>query len=152
MILDGLTVISHNQLDYKISEKFHQPEMSVIADTINQMAKDLKYNIERVHTFEKLQTEAEYAELQAKFNPHFLYNTLEIFRRRCYQNGDEETANLIAETAAIFRGFIGAEKFIPIRNELSFCKRYMSVYHARYGDAVKITFDIDSEVLQYGVI
>lgn len=152
VILAGLTALGNNQLDYRISEKFYQPEMVAIAAAINRMAETLDDNIHCMLKFEKLQAEAEFAELQSKFNPHFLYNTLEIFRKRCYENGDEETANMIAETAAIFRGFIGAKNFIPIRQELAFCKRYLAIYHARYENTVEILLDVDTEVLQYGII
>ena len=32
------------------------------------------------------------------------------------------------------------------------CKRYLAIYHARYGDTVEISYDIDTKVLQYGII
>lgn len=151
-ILNGLTILGNDQLDYRISKKFHQPEMLAIAKAINGMAEALEDTVESKIRFEKLQAEAEFSSLQAKFNPHFLYNTLEIFRKRCYQNGDEETADMIAETAMLFRGFIGGKKFIPIREELSFCKRYLAIYYERYRDTVKIMYNVDTDVLQYGII
>ena len=91
-------------------------------------------------------------ELQAKFNPHFLYNSLDVFRARCYEKGDDETAELIAQTASVFRGFIGAQTFIPLQQELAFSQRYLAVYRARHNDAMQILYDIDKEVLQYGII
>lgn len=152
VIRDGLDILGQNQLNYRIHEKFNQPELAAIADAINQMTASLQDNIERTHEYEQRQIKSELQELQAKFNPHFLYNTLEIFRARCYQNGDDETAELIAQTAAIFRGFIGSRTFIPIQEELAFGKRYMVLFKARYGDSVKVLYDIDTEVLQYGII
>lgn len=148
----GLKLLGENRLNYRIKGTFAQPEFAVIADAVNTMAQKLKENIERTHEYEQRQIKSELQELQAKFNPHFLYNTLDLFRCRCYQNGDEETAELIAQTAAIFRGFIGSKTFIPIQEELAFCGRYLSLFQARYGDSVKILYDIDSEVLSYGII
>lgn len=152
VIQEGLEHLGKNELDYRLPMRFHQPELTVIAASVNDMAVNLQDMIEKVYYYDLKQKEAELQELQAKFNPHFLYNTLEIFRARCYENDDPETAELIAQTAAIFRGFIGSRSFIPIREELLFSKRYLALFRARYDDEVQVLYDIDSEVLEYGII
>lgn len=152
VIRGGLENIGQNNLDYRIKGKFRQNGFQEIADSINAMTQSLQENIQRAYEYELKQKDAEMQELQAKFNPHFLYNSLDMFRARCYQNGDEETADLIAQTAAIFRGFIGSRTFVPLREELAFSKRYLSLFRARYGEIVQVLYDIDSEVLEYGVV
>ena len=106
IIRRGLVRIGENHLESRIEGKFYQGGFSEIAAAINAMAESLKENIDRAYYYELKQKETELQELQAKFNPHFLYNTLELFCARCYQNGDEDTAELIAQTAAIFRGLL----------------------------------------------
>lgn len=152
IIRDGLSQIGQKQFDYRITGPFFQDSFADIADSINQMAQSLKENIDRAYFYELKQKEAELQELQAKFNPHFLYNSLELFRARCYQNGDPETAELIAQTASIFRGFIGSRTFIPIQEELAFSKRYLTLFRARFDDDTQVLYDIDTEVLEYGII
>jgi hypothetical protein len=120
--------------------------------SISILAFNLKKSSDRAYYYELKQRDAELSELQSKFNPHFLYNSLEIFRVRCQKNGDHETADLITLLAGIFRGFIGSKTFIPIQEELAFCKRYLALFHARYGESVRILYDIDTPVLQYGII
>lgn len=148
----GLQELGDNHLDYRIHDPFTQPDFRQIADAVNAMAQSLKENIERVYEYQMKQREAEMQELQAKFNPHFLYNSLEMFRAKCYENGDEETADLIAQTAAIFRGFINPKTFIPISEELAFSRRYLALLRARYGDSVEICYDMEPEVMEYGII
>lgn len=152
VIQSGLARLGSNELDYRLPMHFRQPELTIIAGAINQMAGDLQQMIARVYDYELRRREAELQELQAKFNPHFLYNTLEIFRARCYENGDEETAELIAQTAANFRGLIGSRNFIPMQEELSSSKRYIALGRARHDDEVEVQYDIYTEVLQYGII
>ncbi|MDO5425190.1 MAG: sensor histidine kinase [Eubacteriales bacterium] len=152
IIRTGLWQIGQKNLDYRIEGNFQQSGFAEIADSINDMAQSLKENIERAYEYELRQKEAEMQELQAKFNPHFLYNSLEMFRARCYQNKDEETAELIAQTASIFRGFLAGRTFIPLQEELAFNKRYLALFHARYGDKVEVLYDFDTEVLEYGII
>lgn len=152
VIRGGLARLGSNELDYRLPMNFRQPELTVIAGSINQMAADLQQMIERVYDYELRRKEAELQELQAKFNPHFLYNTLEIFRARCYEHGDEETADLIAQTAANFRSLIGSRNFIPMQEELNASKRYLSLGRARHDDEVEVEYDIDTRVLQFGII
>ena len=152
IIRAGLKQIGQKKLDYRIRGNFRQSGFQEIAEEINDMAQSLKENIDRAYEYELRQKEAEMQELQAKFNPHFLYNSLDMFRARCYQNGDEETAELIAQTASIFRGFIGGRTFVPIQEELAFGKKYLALFHARYGEKVQVLYDFDTEVLEYGII
>lgn len=151
-IRDGLDALGQNRLDYRIGGNFYQAAFADIAHSINKMAESLKENIDKAYYYQLKHKEAEMQELQAKFNPHFLYNSLDVFRARCYENGDDETAELIAQTASVFRGFIGAQTFIPLQQELAFSQRYLAIYRARHNDAMQILYDIDKEVLQYGII
>lgn len=152
IIREGLDKIGQKQFDFRITGPFFQNSFADIADSINEMAQSLKENIDRAYFYELKQKEAELQELQSKFNPHFLYNSLELFRARCYQNGDPETAELIAQTASIFRGYIGSRTFIPIQEELAFSRRYLALFSARFDNDTQILYDIDTEVLQYGII
>ena len=152
VIQHGLDYISANHLDYRITTKFKQSGLPEIANAVNQMTHRLQENINRAYHYEIKQKDAELAELQAKFNPHFLYNALEMIRSRCYQNQDIEAAELITQLSAIFRGFIGSKTFIPLQEELAFSKRYLSLFSAIYGDLVQIRYDFDTEVLAYGII
>ncbi len=152
IIRGGLEQIGENHLEYRLPTDLRQNDFSVIAESINRMAANLNENIEKLYSYELKQKESELAELQSKFNPHFLYNSLEMLRSRCYQHGDGETAELISNLSGIFRGFIGSKTFVPLPEELAFARKYLTLFAARYRDQVRISYDIDSNVLQYGII
>ena len=152
IIKDGLLRLSRNQYDYQLPTKFQQDGLPEIAENINAMSVKLNENIKKAYYFELKQKDAQLAELQATFNPHFLYNTLEMLRSKSYANGDEETSALIAQLSALFRGFINAKTFISIREELSFSNRYLNLLNARYGNSVSVSYDIASELLDFGII
>lgn len=151
-IRKGLDEIGENHLDYRITTDFRQTGLSEIADSINHMTAQLNENINRAYHYELRKREAELSELQSKFNPHFLYNSLEMLRARCYQNNDEATAELISQLSAIFRGFIGSSTFISLKEELSFNEHYLALFGARYEDQLQVRYDIDSDLFQYGII
>lgn len=152
LIRDGLAIMGDNHLDYRIPESLKYPELKPVAESINRMASSLQDNIAHTKEIEKQQRNAELQELQSKYNPHFLYNTLEFFRMRCYQNGDDETAELIRQAASFFRGYIDSKTFVPIYEELAFSKRYLGLFRGRFGDSVQVMYDIDTDVLKYEII
>ncbi len=151
-VQDGLREIGANNLDYRITGKFTHSGMEEIAQSINETAFRLKENVNRAHYWQLRRKEAELSDLQSKFNPHFLYNTLEMLRSRCQQSGNAEIAELISNLAMIFRGLIGKTAFISMWEELSNTKRYLALFSARYEDRVDVRFNIDSSLLKYGVI
>lgn len=152
-IQQGLEKIGCNQLDYRIAvPEESTDEFDTIGASVNRVAAQLQDNLHKVYLSKLRQREAELSELQAKFDPHFLYNTLEVIRGRVYENGDDETADIIVKLAQIFRSFIGSEIFVPIREEIDFCNLYLSLLRYRYDNRVKIVYDIDSEILDYGIV
>lgn len=151
-IQEGLLYISDNHLDYRLPTRFHQSGLSEIASSINHMSALLEENINRLYYYELKQKEGQLEELWSKFNPHFLYNCLEMLRSRCYQNNDYETANLINQLSTIFRSLISSKTFIPLSQELSFSEHYLALLKARYEDMLKIYYDFDSSLFEYGII
>lgn len=148
----GLQIIGNNNLSYQIPTDFRQHALSEIAVSINAMTVRLKTNIGKAHYHEMKQHEAELSDLQSRFNPHFLYNSLELLRSRCELNGDYTTADLISQLATIFRGFLNTKIFIPIVDELAFSKRYLALFGANHKDQVTIRYDFDKDILQYGIM
>lgn len=152
IIREGLSQIADNHFDYRLPTAFKQGGLPEIAQNINDMSAKLNENIKKAYYFELKQKDAQLAQLQTTFNPHFLYNTLEMLRSKSYSNGDEETAKLISDLASIFRSFIGAKTFITLKEELSFTKKFLLLLNTRYGDKVNVIYDIHSSLLNYGII
>ena len=152
IIRRGLEYIGENHLEYRFALRFYNGEFNEIANAINKMAEALQHTVEQLYKFEIEQRKYELAELMAKFDPHFLYNTLELFRARCARNGDIETANLITHASTIFRGLLSSRNIVTLREELAFSEHYLKLFRARYDDGVKIFYDFDSEILDCFVI
>lgn len=152
-IQTGLKKIGENELDYRIPiQEDKLDEFENISQSVNEVAACLQENIHKAYESKMRQKEAELSELQAKFDPHFLYNTLEVIRGKVYENGDMETADIIIKLAQIFRGFIGSGQFVTIQEEMDFCSRYLDLLRYRYDNRIAICYDVDSAILQYGII
>ena len=151
-IRQGLLRISNNDMATPIQGKFIQTGLKSIAQAVNDMAQRLNRTINRAHYYQLRQKEAELSDLQSKYNPHFLYNTLEMLRNRCEQAGVSDVAELITDFSAIFRSLIGSKTFVPLEEELLSTRRYLSLLGARYKDQVEVRYDFTRDVLRYGII
>jgi len=152
LIQEGLMAIGENQLDYRLQITNKNDEFDQIASNINTMAGRLSDSIENEYQMRMQQKWSELSQIQARFNPHFLYNTLEVIRGKLFQNGDVENADYIEKLSRIFRSLTDAEPVITIREEISFCSLYLALLQLRYHDAVDITYEVEAELQQCGIL
>ena len=151
-IHQGLSAIGENRLEYRLQVTNVSDEFDQIASNINTMAERLQESIENEYQMRMRQRWSELTQIQARFNPHFLYNTLEVIRGKLFQNGDIENADYIEKLSRIFRSLTDAEPVITIREEISFCSLYLALLQLRYHDAVDITYEVAAEIQQCGIL
>ncbi|OOM79043.1 sensory/regulatory protein RpfC [Clostridium puniceum] len=95
----------------------------------------------------------ESAFLQSQIKPHFLYNSLSIIVSLCYSDG-ELAGKLLGELSKYLRFIFDINpynSFISLKEEISFVKTYVELERARFGDRLKIKFNIDETVLNYKI-
>lgn len=151
-IRKGLEIIGDNELDYRLKVTSLNDEFDEIANMVNLMAGRLKESKEKGYEMRIRQLRSELSQIQARFNPHFLYNTLEVIRGNLFRNGDMEDADYIEKLSRIFRSLTDAEPVVSIREEMSFCSLYMTLLQIRYHNAVDIVYDVEADVQECGIL
>lgn len=91
---------------------------------------------------EKLKTRAELDALQAKINPHFLYNALNSIASLVHENADkaEEMTLLLSKLFRYSTGRDG-ELFASLADELEMVRTYLRVEQVRFGN--RLTFSVE---------
>ena len=97
-------------------------------------------------------TEAELKALKAQINPHFFFNTLNTIAELIH------TDPVLAETsverlAKMFRYVLATSERgqVPLEEELTFVDDYLEIEHARFGERLQVTREIDPQVLSTSV-
>ena len=96
----------------------------------------------------KEELEQKLSYLHAQITPHFLFNTLNTIIGISYSDG-EQTREALGHLATYFRAKLDFTKhhtLIPIEKEMELLKSYLAIEQLRYGDRLKVRYDIDESV------
>ncbi|WP_400245646.1 sensor histidine kinase [Niallia sp. JL1B1071] len=125
-------------LRYTISYKKNE-ELSIklieTFSTLDQTTKEVQRN--------------ELAFLQAQIKPHFLFNALSSIISLCYTNG-EKAGKLLTDLSNYLKRSFDLDlktDFVTIENELKLIEAFVEIEKARFGDRIKVTYDIADDVL-----
>lgn len=99
---------------------------------------------------EKLKTRAELDALQARINPHFLYNSLNSIASLVHENPDkaEEMTLLLSKLFRYTTGRKTSDYFDSIENELEMVETYLQVEKVRFGERLRFTVEVEDETLK----
>jgi histidine kinase/histidine kinase/DNA gyrase B/HSP90-like ATPase len=88
---------------------------------------------------------AELAALQARINPHFFFNTLNTIASLLEEDPDR-AEELVQTLADLFRYTFKAAEEGPVllAEELDFVRHYLVIERARFGDRLRVVWDVES--------
>lgn len=93
---------------------------------------------------EKLKTTAELDALQARINPHFLYNSLNSIASLVHEDPDkaEEMTLLLSKLFRYTTGRTTSAYFDTIANELEMVETYLQVEKVRFGERLRFNVEV----------
>lgn len=121
-------------------------ELRIIATSYNKMLLDLKNLIEiNKREFEN-NINLEIKQLESQFNPHFLFNTLEMLKYTIKK--DVKMSNkIILNISSILRFSIDNRKTIVSLDEnIKFIESYLEIQKYRFGEDFSYSIDIESNL------
>lgn len=158
-IISSIKSINNGNFDIKIATTYAEDEIGIISSNLYNMCQRIKTYIQKEYVYdiqrkeaELKQKEAELYALQSQINPHFLYNTLEVIRMKALSYRENEVSKMIRILSELFRTSIKEQMVVYVKDEINYCKDYLELYNIRYGNKLKIDFDIDTALLEYGII
>jgi LytS/YehU family sensor histidine kinase len=93
-------------------------------------------------------TGAELQALKAELNPHFLFNALNTVSSLMHTRVDE-ARRVVAHLSALLQRVLasGGLQEVTVREEVEFIRLYMEIEQARFGDALRIEYDVEPATL-----
>ena len=97
------------------------------------------------------------AQLDALLNqaqPHFFFNTLNTLRDIIDQNSKEDAKEFVDKLSDMYRFLleVGNDNLVPLKNELRFAKAYTHIQSERFGDNLKLNWNIPEASLDAMIV
>lgn len=104
----------------------------------------LKKSVREEEQSKRIIIQAQLDALQNQAQPHFFFNTLNTLRDIIDQNSKEDAKEFVDKLSDIYRFLLeaGNDNLIPLKNELRFAKAYIHIQSERFGDNLKLNWDI----------
>ncbi len=96
---------------------------------------------------EKLKTKAQLNALEARINPHFLYNSLNSIAGLIHENPDK-AEDMTIELSKLFRATTGRqdESYHSIEEEINLVKSYLAIEQMRFGERLNYSIDVQPDL------
>ncbi|MGG1634985.1 sensor histidine kinase [Paenibacillus sp. NRS-1760] len=138
-IIRFMRKVENGDLSARIQDE-KEDELGQISRSFNDMLGELTKHIDRVYKAEIKQKHTELAALQARVNPHFLYNTLEVIRMRAVSQGAKDVGEMIYSLSVLFKSFVQPKGENTLKDELETSRLYLELFRIRYKD--KLSYEI----------
>jgi len=93
----------------------------------------------------RLATEARLASLEARVNPHFLFNTLNSIAE-LVRDDPAAAERMTGQLAALMRSSLYQQSpLVPLDEELRIARTYLEIEEVRFGDRLEYRFDVEPE-------
>lgn len=125
-------------------------EFEEIAVRINSLIVEMESMVQRLMEGVELARVAEMKQLQAQFNPHFLYNTIDTAMWMMRMGETEKAAVVLTNMAKVLRYSIHdrrSESMVAFREDIAATKVYLEIHQLLLGDRLMIDYDIDEAIL-----
>lgn len=92
--------------------------------------------------------------LRNQAQPHFFFNTLNTLRDIIDQNSKQDAKEFVDKLSDMYRFLLeaGNANLIPLRDELKFAKAYIHIQSERFGDNLKLNWNIPEALLDAMIV
>lgn len=122
-------------------------EMSVVSQSFNRMAKQIRDLIEKIYMVQLSQKDAELKALQAQINPHFLFNTLESIRWEAKSANVNRIAKRISMLANMFKVVLEEDNITTMEKEVDHARYYLYIQQYYYEERLRVIWDVNTALL-----
>lgn len=141
-IIQAIENVRNGDLDTRLSINTND-EFEIIADSYNQMLIDIKNLIDVNREKERQNVLSEIKQLESQFNPHFLFNTLEMIKFMI-KIDPSAVSKTIQSLSAILRYSIDTENSeVELSKDIEYTINYLFIQKQRFGKQFDYSIDVD---------
>ena len=122
-------------------------EFAAMVDETDQLNRQVMQATTDLYEAKVAKQQAELSYMRSQIDPHFLYNTLEVFRRKALEKSAPELAEMAMDMGRIFRYSTKGEDQVRLSEEMAIVKSYIHLQKMRFQDRFKVFYAIAEDTL-----
>jgi two-component system sensor histidine kinase YesM len=149
-LLRAIQRIGEGNFDSKI-EPSGTMELNVIIHKFNQMNDKIHTLIEENYVTNLKEMEAELKALNFQFNPHFLYNTLNIINYLAIENKQKLISNMLVELSEMLEYTAKNPGKVSFKEDFGYLQSYVFIMSQRFEGKFTVSYALDPRLFDYSV-
>lgn len=146
-ITAGMQKVQKGDFSVELSTTMAPIEYHTIISAFNDMVRQVHGLLGTVYEQQELLRISEVSDLQAKLDPHFLYNTLDMIYWEMIKKGQERTAEMVIALSEILRYSIRHKhEFGTVLEEMHQIENYLKLQSMRMGGELEWSIDLDARL------
>lgn len=145
-LLDGVNAMKQGNLQLSIPINSGD-EFETLARDFEDLGLKLGDAILKNERLIQSQKNAEIKQLEAQFNPHFLYNSLEVIRYLIAEEPLRAESLIVSITKLLRYSIKKSSSMVVLKDDLEYIKLYLEVQKIRLQDRFNYTIDVEESVI-----
>ena len=123
-------------------------EVRELTGAYNYMMDSINSYIIKMKQVERQKRNAEIRALQTQIHPHFIYNTLSSVKWLIWRGENDKATKALESFITLIKDMVNDKtEMIPLRDEVENLKNYAMLQQIRYGDHIRVVFNISDEYM-----
>lgn len=146
LILKKMALVGEGKFEDSLVISEKGDELNLIASHFQSMSKELQQMIEDNYTLRVNRSEAELKALQAKMDPHFINNTIEMIRMQAEMDDNLEVSEMLFKLSVLMRDNYRDGDYWTIDKELKYVSSYLDLMCFRFEETLSYSIKtLDSQ-------
>ncbi|MDQ0207378.1 sensor histidine kinase [Alkalicoccobacillus murimartini] len=138
-----VTMISTKNHNQHFQKEHIFDEVQTIYEEYTSKINEIQFLVDQNQEIMEKRKLSEMKHLEAKFNPHFLFNVLEMIKYETLAD-PENASDMIVKTAKLMRYNTNfGDTTVPLEKDLSYLEDYFSLQKMRYGKRLNYSIQIE---------
>lgn len=127
-------------------------EIGYLTQKFNEMNENILKLIEENYDSKLKQKEAQIKALKLQFNPHFLYNTLNVINYKALDQGNRDVSKMIVSLSGMLKYTVQdfADQ-VPFEEDMRYLKNYIYIMSERLEGKFRVEYHLEEALYQYTV-
>ena len=145
-IIEAMVNVQKGNLDSMLNINTND-EFQIIAESYNKMLIDIKQLIEINKEKAEQSILSEIKQLESQFNPHFLFNTLEMIKYMSKMEPESVNKIIVGLSTLLRYSINNTISQVTLDEDIEYTKNYLLIQKYRFGKRLDYTIKIDEATL-----